>query len=273
MTYWNNIYSNFNPVAFDLGFISIHWYGIMYALALLTALMAGKWIAKRDKLPITNKLLDNYFIWVEIGVIVGARVGYILFYDTHTAYYLTHPWQMFNPFMNGIFVGIRGMSYHGAIIGFLLATFAFKYRHKKTDIWGLLDLVALSVPVGYIFGRIGNFMNQELIGRPTELSWGVYIDGALRHPSQLYEAFLEGVVVFFILYIYRTKKRFSGELIALYGVLYSLARFIAEFWREPDFQMGYMYGGWMTMGQALSLLMILVSIILYVYLNMRVKKK
>ncbi|HIP45457.1 MAG TPA: prolipoprotein diacylglyceryl transferase, partial [Sulfurospirillum arcachonense] len=216
---------------------------------------------------ITDSLLDNYFIWIEVGVILGARIGYVLFYDTNTSYYLTQPWQMFNPFMNGEFVGIRGMSYHGAIIGFLLATFAFKYRHKKENIWELLDLVAIAVPVGYVFGRIGNFLNKELIGRYTESSWGIYVDGVLRHPSQLYEAFLEGVVVFFILYMYRTKKRFSGELIALYGGLYSLARFIAEFWREPDFQMGFVYGNWMTMGQSLSLLMILVSCILYFYLK------
>ena len=173
---------------------------------------------------------------------------------------------MFNPFMNGEFVGIRGMSYHGAIVGFLLATSVFKLRHKKTDIWSLLDLVALSVPVGYIFGRIGNFLNQELIGRATDVSWGIFVDGVLRHPSQLYEAVLEGAVVFLILYMYRNKKRFSGELIALYGALYSLARFIAEFWRQPDFQMGFVYGKWMTMGQGLSLLMIFVSVLLYFYL-------
>ncbi|WP_458700940.1 prolipoprotein diacylglyceryl transferase [Sulfurospirillum sp. 1307] len=266
MDFWNHIYSHFNPIAFDLGFISVHWYGIMYVLALLTALGAAKWFVKKDKLPIKDKLLDDYFIWIEIGVILGARIGYILFYDTHTYYYLTHPWQMFNPFLDGTFVGIRGMSYHGAIVGFLLSTILFSYRHKKVDIWGLLDLVALSVPIGYIFGRIGNFLNQELVGRITEVSWGIYVDGVLRHPSQLYEAFLEGLVVFIILYIYRNKKRFSGELISLYGGLYSLARFIAEFFREPDFQVGFVYGGWMTKGQALSLVMILISIILYVYL-------
>lgn len=272
MEFWNNIYKNFNPIAFDLGFISVHWYGIMYVLALLTALGTAKIIMKRDKLPITEVLLDNYFIWIEVGIILGARIGYILFYDTHTSYYLMNPWQMFNPFMDGVFVGIRGMSYHGAIIGFLLATFAYKYKHKKVDIWGLLDLVALSVPVGYIFGRIGNFLNQELIGRQTDVSWGIYVDGVLRHPSQLYEAFLEGILVFFILYMYRSRKRFSGELIALYGFLYSLARFVAEFWRQPDYQMGFVYKEWMTMGQGLSLLMMFVSIILYLYLSRSSKK-
>ena len=266
MTYWNNIYNNFDPIAFDLGFISVHWYGLMYVSALLTALGAAKYFMKKDKLSITDAVLDNYFIWIEVGVILGARIGYILFYDPNTSYYLTQPWQMFNPFMDGEFVGIRGMSYHGAIVGFLISTVAFKYRHKKENIWELLDLVAIAAPIGYVFGRIGNFLNQELIGRYTEVSWGIYVDGVLRHPSQLYEAFLEGVVVFFILYMYRKRKKFSGELIALYGGLYSLARFVAEFWREPDFQMGFVYGGWMTMGQGLSLLMIFISMLLYISL-------
>lgn len=272
MQFWNDIYKHFDPVAFDLGFIAVHWYGIMYVLALLSALGMAKWLVKKDKLPISNKVLDDYFIWVEVGVILGARVGYIIFYDTHTSYYLTHPWQMFNPFLDGVFVGIRGMSYHGAIVGFLIATILFKYRHKQVDIWRLLDLVALSVPVGYIFGRVGNFLNQELVGRVTEVSWGIYVDGVLRHPSQLYEAFLEGLIVFVILYMYRNKKRFSGELIALYGGLYSLARFIAEFYREPDFQIGFVYGGWMSKGQVLSLAMIFASIALYLYLQ-KIKKQ
>ncbi len=272
MTFWNNIYSNFDPIAFDLGFISVHWYGIMYVLALVTALGAAKYFMKKDKLSITDKVLDNYFIWIEVGIILGARVGYILFYDPNTLYYLTQPWQMFNPFTDGEFVGIRGMSYHGAIIGFLVANILFKYRYKKENIWELLDLVAIAAPIGYVFGRIGNFLNQELVGRYTEVSWGIYVDGVLRHPSQLYEAFLEGVVVFFLLYMYRKRKKFSGELIALYGVLYSLARFVAEFWRQPDVQIGFVYGGWMSMGQLLSLLMILASLVLYIYLLKNSKK-
>lgn len=267
MNFWNNIYSNFDPVAFHLGSIAVHWYGLMYVLALLTALGAAKYFAKKDKMGISDAVLDNYFIWVEIGVILGARLGYILFYDPNTYEYLTNPWQIFNPFAaDGSFVGIRGMSYHGALIGFVLATIGFKYRHKKTNIWLLLDLVALSVPIGYIFGRIGNFLNQELVGRVTDVSWGIYVDGILRHPSQLYEAFLEGLVVFVILYMYKRYKRFDGELIALYGLLYSLARFIAEFWRQPDFQLGFIYSNWLSMGQLLSSLVVLSSVLLYFYL-------
>lgn len=265
MQFWNNIYAQFDPVAFKLGPIAVHWYGLMYMLALLSALYAAKWFVKKDNLNYTNQILDSYFIWIEVGIIIGARVGYIIFYDPHLDYYLTHPWQMFNPFLDGTFVGIRGMSYHGAIVGFLLGTWFFSLRYKM-KVWGLLDLVALSVPIGYIFGRIGNFLNQELVGRYTDVSWGIYVDGVLRHPSQLYEAILEGIVVFGLLYMYRNRQKVEGELIALYGLFYSIARFVAEFWREPDFQIGFVYGEWMSKGQALSILMALVSLMLYFFI-------
>ena len=163
MAYWQNIYNHFDPVAIKLGPIAVHWYGIMYVLALLSALWIGKWMSKRYFPMISEKLLDSYFLWVEVGVILGARIGYILFYDPNKLYYLTHPWQMFNPFMGGTFVGISGMSYHGALIGFLLSTWGFSLRHRQNP-WIYLDLVALSVPLAYVFGRIGNFLNQELIG-------------------------------------------------------------------------------------------------------------
>lgn len=263
--FWNHIYEHFNPVAFELFFLKIHWYGLMYVLALLTALIVAKWIVKKDKLPISEGALDNYFIYVEIGVIVGARLGYILFYDDHTWYYITHPWQIFNPFVGGTFVGIRGFSFHGALIGFLLGTYLFSKKYKISSFL-LLDLAAVSVPVGYIFGRIGNFLNQELVGRVTESSIGIYVDGILRHPSQLYEAFLEGIVVFVIIYMYRNYKKFHGELIAMYGFLYALARFVAEFFRQPDLQLGYVLFEWMTMGQILSVLMMCVSVSLYLVL-------
>ncbi len=266
MNYWNYIYDHFNPVAIDLGFVSVHWYGIMYVLALLSALWFAKYIIKKDKMQIEESIVDSFFIWIEIGVILGARIGYILFYDPHTSYYLTHPWQIFNPFVDGEFVGIRGMSYHGAILGAMIATYFFGRKHPDV-IYQLLDLVGLAVPVGYIFGRIGNFLNQELIGRETNLPWGIYVDGVLRHPSQLYEALLEGVIVAALIYFYRTRKRFDGELLPLYGVLYGLARFIAEFWREPDSQLGFICCGWMSMGQLMSLLMIAVSVGLYFYIR------
>ncbi len=273
MQYWNHIYQNFSPIAFNIGSISVHWYGIMYVLALISALYMAKWIVKHDKLPITQGELDNYFIWVEVGVILGARLGYILFYDPHTAYYLTHPWQIFNPFMDGKFVGISGMSYHGAVIGFLLGSYLYVKKYKK-NFWLLMDVVAIAVPVGYIFGRIGNFLNQRLIGRVTDEPWGIYVDGVLRHPSQLYEAFLEGFLVFILLFLYRKHKKFNGELIILYGILYGIARFTAEFYRQPDIQLGFICCGWMTMGQLLSIIMIALSLVLYIYLrNKGIKSK
>lgn len=266
MEYWNNIYDHFDPIAFSIG-VNVHWYGIMYVLALISALFMAKWIVTKDKLPIEKKVLDDYFIWIEVGVILGARLGYILFYDPNTFYYLSHPWQIFNPFnTTGEFVGIRGMSYHGALIGFLLGSYLFA-RKNKYSFWFLMDIVAIAVPVGYIFGRIGNFLNQELIGRTTDVPWGIYVDGILRHPSQLYEAFLEGIVVALIIYLIRHRISFAGGLTLAYGALYGLARFVAEFWRAPDMQIGYIYGDWMTQGQLLSLPMIIISLAGIFYLK------
>jgi len=266
LEYWNHIYQHFNPVAVDFGFISIHWYGIMYISALLVALWFAKWIIKKDSLPIEEETLDNYFIWIEIGIILGARIWYILFYDPNTSYYLTQPWQIFNPFQNGEFVGIRGMSYHGAVVGAIIGSLLFSLKYPG-KLHKLLDVVALAVPVGFVFGRIGNFLNQELVGRETDLPWGIYVEGVLRHPSQLYEAFLEGVLVAIILYLYRKRKAFDGALIGIYGMLYGTTRFIAEFWRAPDIQLGFLYGEWLTMGQLQSLIMIFISMGVYILLQ------
>jgi len=271
MEFWNHIYEHFNPVAIDFGFISIHWYGIMYISALLVALWFAKWIIKKDAMSISNDTIDRYFIWIEVGIILGARIWYILFYDSNTLFYLTQPWQIFNPFSHGEFVGIRGMSYHGAVAGATISSYLFA-RRNPGQIYKILDVVALSVPVGYVFGRIGNFLNQELVGRATDVPWGIYVDGVLRHPSQLYEAFLEGIVVAILIYSYRKYKRFDGALIGVYGMLYGTARFIAEFWREPDIQLGYLYDNWLTMGQLQSLIMIILAMGLYLTFQLFSKK-
>lgn len=265
MEFWQNIYSHFNVVAFSIFGLNVHWYGIMYVSALLLALFLAKIFVKKFNFKLSNKLLDNYFFWVEIGVILGARLGYILIYDSNTLWYLTHPWQIFNPYVNGEFVGIRGMSFHGAIVGFFLASFLFCKKYKQ-NLWIYLDLVALSVPLAYILGRIGNFLNQELFGRVTDVPWGIYVEGVLRHPSQLYEAFLEGFVVFIIVYLAKMKQSFDGELIVVYAASYSLARFICEFFREPDFGIGFVLWG-MSMGQILSLIMFIVALFFYIYLR------
>ena len=265
---WNHIYDTFDPIAFSIFSIPVHWYGIMYVLALVSALYIGKYFIKRDKLDFKTGQLDVYFIYVEIGVILGARLGYILFYDTQTFYYISHPWQIFNPFQNGEFIGIRGMSYHGAVLGFILGTYLYSKKHQVA-FGKIMDLVAISIPLAYVFGRIGNFLNQELIGRVTDVSWGIYVDGVLRHPSQLYEAILEGFGVFLVVYTYRKFQTFSGELILVYGVSYGIFRFIAEIYRAPDDQIGYLCCDAVTFGQILSLSMSVVCVAIWMYFHLK----
>jgi len=271
MNEWNNIYNSFNPVAFHIFSLPVHWYGMMYVLALLTALFIAKYFIKKDKLDFKTKEIDAYFVYVEIGVILGARLGYILFYDTQTLYYISHPWQIFNPFQDGEFIGIRGMSYHGAVIGFVLGTYLFSKKHH-VKFGMIMDLIAISIPLAFVFGRIGNFLNQELIGRVTDVSWGIMVNGVLRHPSQLYEALLEGVGVFIVVYLYRSHKKFSGELALVYAFTYGIFRTIAEIWRAPDVQIGYICCNTVTLGQGISLGMSALSAILWVYFYKKSRK-
>lgn len=271
MNSWNHIYDTFNPIAFHIFSIPVHWYGLMYVLALSTALLIGKYFIKKEKMKFKSEELDAYFIYVEIGVILGARLGYILFYDTQTAFYLSHPWEIFNPFRDGEFVGIRGMSYHGAVIGFLIGSYIYSLRHK-VEFGSIMDLIALSIPLAFVFGRIGNFLNQELVGRVTDVPWGILVDGVLRHPSQLYEALLEGVGVFVVVYLYKNYKKFSGELALVYAFSYGIFRAIAEIWRAPDVQIGYVCCNTITQGQVMSLGMSALAAILWVYFYIKYRK-
>jgi phosphatidylglycerol:prolipoprotein diacylglycerol transferase len=272
MNAWNNIYASFDPVAFHIFSFPVHWYGMMYVLALVSALYIASYIIKKDSIDFKKDELDIYFIYVEIGVILGARLGYLLFYDSHIMYYLTNPLQIFNPFdAEGNFIGIRGMSFHGAVIGFVLSSYIYCKKYKIS--FGMVaDLAAISIPLAYVFGRIGNFLNQELIGRETDVSWGILVDGVLRHPSQLYEAFLEGIVVFMIVYIYRKYKRFSGELILVYGFSYGLLRSIAEIWRAPDAHIGYVCCDFITLGQSISLGMSGITLLVWIYFYKKYNK-
>lgn len=272
MNAWNLIYSHFDPVAFSVFSVKVHWYSLMYALALIFGLYLANFFARnmsRFK-NIDEKIVNSFFIYIEVGIILGARFGYLFIYTDNALYYLTRPWQAFNPFINGEFVGIMGMSFHGAIFGGLIASLLFSYI-KKVDILNLLDLVALAIPLPYIFGRIGNFLNKELFGRVIESEdiqfLGIFIHGEIRYPSQLIEAFLEGLVLFFIIYFISIKSKTHGYLIAAYGVGYSLMRFIAEFFREADAQMGY-YFLHLSMGQILSILMVLISLFIF-YISYR----
>ncbi|MBR2495265.1 prolipoprotein diacylglyceryl transferase [Helicobacter sp.] len=268
---WNTIYAHFDPVAFSIFGINVHWYGIAYMCALVFALFVAHFFIRINptRFPISKQLLDSYFIWAEIGVIIGARIGYVLIYDPNRFWYLAHPLEVFNPFDSfGNFVGIRGMSFHGGVIGFLLVSYVF-IKAKRVTLLPLLDLVAISVPLAYVFGRVGNFLNHELFGRVVSENdtlgqrVGILVDGVLRYPSQLLEAILEGLVVFIIIIISSRVKLLTNALIGVYGVSYGLMRFVAEYWREPDPQLGLF--GSLSMGQILSLIMIILGVLVIIY--------
>ncbi|WP_104687162.1 prolipoprotein diacylglyceryl transferase [Helicobacter felis] len=271
MSFWNTIYSHFSPIAFSLFGINVHWYGIAYVSALLIAFFVALRAIKKDpvRFPISRSLFESYFLYAEVGVILGARLGYILVYDPNTLYYLKAPWQIFNPFYEGEFVGIRGMSYHGGLVGFLIASLLFS-KIKQQNFLIYLDLIAISLPLGYVFGRIGNFLNQELFGRVVPSGdvfgqkIGILVEGVLRYPSQLIEAFLEGLVLFFVVMVAKRFTSAPGMLMVVYGLGYSLARFVSEYYREADVQMGY-YFWHLSMGQILSLVMAGISLGLWGY--------
>lgn len=268
---WNRIYDYIDPIAFKIFDISVHWYGIMYVGAMLIALLIAKIFIKyqNKRFPIAQEQLDSFFIWVEVGVILGGRIGYVLIYSPQRWEYLSQPWQMFNPYIDGVFVGISGFSYHGAMIGFVLAALLFCY-FKKQSFWIFMDLSAISIPLGYVFGRLGNFFNHELFGRVIEgegfaRTIGILVNGELRYPSQLFEAFAEGIVVFIVLMCLLRYTKRPGSLLVVYGFLYALARFICEFFREADVQMGYFALG-LSMGQILSIVMMVISAFLALFI-------
>lgn len=262
---WNRIYEFIDPIAFEIGGVSVHWYGIMYVGAMLLALFIAKLFVKyrQERFPVSQENLDSFFIWVEIGVILGGRIGYVLIYSSDRFYYLLHPWEMFNPYINGVFVGISGISYHGAVSGFVIAAILFCLI-KKQPFWVFMDLSAISIPLGYVFGRLGNFFNHELFGRvvdssPLAQSIGILINGELRYPSQLFEAFSEGIVLFFVLFFLMRFLKTPGSLLVAYGAGYAIFRFICEYFREADAHMGY-YSFGLSMGQILSIIMLAISI-------------
>jgi phosphatidylglycerol:prolipoprotein diacylglycerol transferase len=272
LDFWQNIYSQFTPVAFSLGFLKVHWYGIMYAFAFGIAIYMAYYFFKKGDTGLSKDELDSYIIWAEVGVILGARLGFVLFYDDHLMYYLTQPWEIFNPFMDGVFVGISGMSYHGALAGFIISTLLFA-KKNKISFYKLTDLAAICTPLAYVFGRIGNFINQELVGKITDVPWGIYVFGELRHPSQLYEAFFEGLVVFAILILYKKYKKFDGELAMAYVILYSIARIGCEVFRQPDVQLGYLLNtSWLSMGMVISFVFVVAISMLYIYTLYKISK-
>lgn len=260
--------AHINPNIFEIGPLQIRYYSMMYLVAFALTYMLVVYRIKRENYKYSSEIIQDLFMWSIVGLILGARLGYVLFYNFF--YYLNHPLEIILPFefSGGFrFVGISGMSFHGGAIGVLAAGLIF-CRLRRVDFWNLAELFAPIVPLGYTFGRIGNFINGELYGRATDVPWGMYFpldpDKLLRHPSQLYEAFFEGVVLFIILWSIRRKSTFDGFLLSMYMIGYGMFRFFLEFFREPDMHLGFIWVG-LTMGQLLCIFMILAGFTIYVW--------
>lgn len=247
-----------DPVAFSLGPITVRWYGIMYLIAFTMAFFLAKFRVKIYKLKWTNEEISDLVFYVALGAILGGRVGYMLFYNF--AIVLKDPLEIFK-------VWHGGMSFHGGVIGVGIAVYLFAKKYHKRFL-NVTDFTAPLVPLGLGAGRLGNFINGELWGRETELPWGMMFpmaDSVPRHPSQLYELILEGIVLFIIVWWYANKKRGLGAITAVFLIGYSVCRFIVEFFREPDVGIGFIAYNWLTMGQLLSIIMFLVGIGFLIY--------
>jgi|TARA_B110000046_G_scaffold184293_1_gene222392 phosphatidylglycerol:prolipoprotein diacylglycerol transferase len=247
--------NNFDPVAFQIFSLEIRWYSLAYIFGISLG-----WVYCKKKIIKNQELLDifdDYITYLIVGIILGGRIGYVLFYNLQ--YYIDSPIKI-------LMIWNGGMSFHGGLIGVIIASKLFANKHK-TNQFIFLDLVALSAPIGIFFGRVANFINSELYGRATDIPWSVQfvvIDNIKRHPSQLYEAFLEGIVLFFVL-SYFFKKNYlkkPGQISGLFLVFYSLSRFFAEYFRAPDPQLGYLVLN-LTMGQLISSIFLIIGILLF----------
>ena len=254
------VHPQFDPVVFHLGPLALRWYGLMYVIAFIAFITLGKLRARRfpDR-GVTEKEVDDMLIYGVLGVILGGRLGYVLFYKPH--YYLEHPAEILQ-----IWAG--GMSFHGGFVGVLIAIAIFCWMKKKRWIT-TMDFIAPLVPLGLAAGRIGNFINGELPGRYTDVPWGMWFPQAdpephARHPSQLYQFALEGLTLFVILWWFSAKPRPKGQVSALFLIGYGVLRFIAEFGREPDAFLGLLAFG-LSMGQWLCLPMIAAGAVLFAW--------
>ncbi len=261
------LFPNINPIIFEIGVFTIKWYGLAYVLAIAICLyFIGKFsIAKKNFLQLTKNHLDSLSIYSIVGIILGGRVGYVIFYRPY--WFITRPLMVLNT-MEG------GMSFHGALIGLMIALFFF-CRHHKMPFFYITDLISTIAPIGLFFGRIANFINGELYGRITDVSWGVIFpntDGIPRHPSQLYEAGAEGVILLILMLFCFFKTNLSeqyGRLSGVFLICYSIARMSIEEFREPDLHIGHfmlrLFGDNLikiTTGQALTIPMLICGLIL-----------
>ena len=251
---------NLNPIIFDFGILALRWYSLAYIIGIIV----GWWYGKKIILFINNKykksynldLFDDYITYVIISIVIGGRLGYVLFYNL--TYFLKNPIEIF-------FVWNGGMSFHGGLLGLIIATVFFS-KKSNFDQLVLFDVISCVAPIGIFFGRLANFINGELYGKPTELPWSVtfpLVDSQPRHPSQIYEALLEGILLFLILNLILKKIEYKkGFCAALFLIFYSILRTITELFREPDLQVGYIFN-YISMGSLLSLIMLSFGIIMY----------
>lgn len=239
------LYPQINPIALSVGSFSLHWYGIMFVLAFLCAWGLARFRASRSGCVWNAADVDDMMLVGMIGVVAGGRIGYMLFYNFQ--WFVRDPLELVR-LWNG------GMSFHGGLLGVIIALWWWAWRQQRTFL-SVMDFVAPLVPAGLFFGRIGNFINNELWGAPTTLPWGMaeMPGGVLRHPSQLYEAVFEGLVLFVLVWIYSVRPRPAGRVAGLFALGYGIARFGVEFVRLPDAHIGYLAFGWLTMGQVLTL--------------------
>ena len=253
------IQPSINPIALSLSFIEIRWYSLAYVFTFIIGSLIIKKLNKRSYNCLSDKQIDSFFVWAVIGVIIGGRIGYVLFYQTNLL--LLEPIYVFK-IWNG------GMSFHGGLIGIIISIYLFSIKNN-VNFFYLSDLVSITAPIGLFFGRISNFINTELYGRVTDFPFAIIyplIDNQPRHPSQLYESFFEGIILFVILFVYFNKniqKYKKGNISAFFLIFYSIFRFLIEYLREPDYHIGLLYN-YFTMGQLLCIPLFFAGLIIFI---------
>ncbi|MER1941785.1 prolipoprotein diacylglyceryl transferase [Castellaniella sp. FW104-16D08] len=249
-------FPHINPIALQLGPVAIHWYGLMYLAGFALAWLLGRWRIQHHPGELNLRDLEDIIFYGVLGVVLGGRIGYVVFYKFDD--YLANPLSIF-------YVWQGGMSFHGGLLGVIVAMLIFA-RKRGQPLLAIGDFIAPLIPLGLAAGRLGNFINGELWGRPTDLPWGMVFpgsgDGIARHPSQLYEMGLEGFALFALVWWFARKPRPMGQISAVFLMGYGTFRFLVEFTREPDAFLGLLMGG-LSMGQILSVPMVLIGLWLF----------
>ena len=272
-TWWQHLPQHISPVIFQIGSFKLQYYGLMYLVAFgITYALVLYRLRHEARFAVSREQVNDLTTVIILGLMIGARLGYVVFYNL--PYFLRHPLEIVLPFefSNGItFTGISGMSYHGGVIGILVAAWLYT-RRNGIALRDVADLYVPCIPLGYTFGRIGNFINGELYGRATTAPIGMFFplapDKALRHPSQLYEAFFEGIFLFAVMWSIRKVRAPRGAMLGFYLIGYGLVRFFIEFYREPDAHIGFVVSA-LSMGQLLCAGMIAAGVLLVLYLKHR----